>query len=379
MYSDILIRFGELSTKGKNKMRFVRYLGKNIKRLMEVKPLIEFDRMYLPFSEENISGLKNIFGIHSFSPVVKTATNEDEIKNTILKLIENKNGKTFKVVVKRHWKGYNDSSMGFASKLGDFILENSNYKVDVKNPDFRVEIEIRENFTYVFIDRINGLGGYPTGINGKVLHAISGGIDSPVAAFEMMKRGIHVDYINFVTPPFTDDITNKKIDKLLNLLVKYQGETKLYRSNYTDLMNYIGLVSKPSFKIILMRRSFYRIISQIAKDENYLGISNGENLGQVASQTLESMRVIQNVAKLPIYRPLITADKLETVDKAEKIGTYKISIERANETCELFAPKNPVIKPKIWEAEKLEKELEELERFETLNIKENIQINKFTY
>ncbi len=379
MYSHILIRFGELSTKGKNKMSFVRYLGKNINRLMDVKPKIEFDRMYIPFSEKNIEGLQNVFGIHSYSPVVSTESTEETIKKTIMDLIKNKDGKTFKVFVKRHWKGYEDSSMGFAAKLGNYILEKTDYKVDIKNPDFRVEIEIRKDFTYVFVDRINGLGGYPTGINGKVLHAISGGIDSPVAAYEMMKRGIHVDYINFVTPPFTDNKTDEKLKKLITLLVKYQGETKMYKSNYTDLMNYIGLTSRPSYKIILMRRSFYRIISRVALDNNYLGISNGENLGQVASQTLESIRVIERVSKLPIYRPLLTADKLETILKAEKIGTYLISIERANETCELFAPPNPIIKPKIWEAEKLESELEELGNLENDNIENQIKINKFSY
>lgn len=237
--------------------------------------------------------------------------------------------------------------MEIAASLGGFILKNTEYKVDVRDPDFKVEIEIRQDFTYVFVDRINGLGGYPTGVNGKVLHLISGGIDSPVAAFEMMKRGIHIDYINFITPPHTDELTLQKVEDIINLLIKYQGYAKLYRSNYTYLMNYLGLTSNQAFKITLMRRSFYRIVSTIAKRDGYLGLSNGENVGQVASQTLESMSVIQDAASLPIYRPILTADKLETVTKGEKIGSYKISIRPGNEACELFAPTNPVIKPKL--------------------------------
>lgn len=379
MYSHILLRFGELSTKGKNKMAFVRLLGKNIKKLMNVKPRIEFDRMFLLFSEENIKGLQNIFGLQSYSPVVTTQTNEESIKKTILELISNKKGSTFKVNVKRHWKGYEGSSMDIEASLGGFILENTNYKVDVRNPDFKVEIEIREDFTYVFFERIKGLGGYPVGINGKVLHTMSGGIDSPVAAFEMMKRGIHIDYFNFITPPHTDEKTKDKVNRLIQLLIKYQGEAILFRSDYTDLMNYIGLTSNQAFKITLMRRSFYRIVSKIAHEHGYLGISNGENIGQVASQTLESMNVIQNQATLPIYRPILTADKLETITKGEKIGTYLISIEKAEEACELFAPKKPVIKPKIWEVKKLELELDQLKELEEKNINFNIEIQKFVY
>ena len=378
MYSHILLRFGELSTKGKNKMSFVRQLEKNIKKLMNTKPIVEFDRMFLNYSQENIKGLNYIFGLQSYSPVVTTKTNEASIKNTILELlkINKKQYKTFKVIVKRHWKGYEGSSMEIASKLGEFILDNTDFKVDVRNPDFKVEIEIRKDNSYIFSQRIKGLGGYPAGINGKVLHLISGGIDSPVAAYEMMKRGIHIDYINFITPPHTDQLTKDKVNNIIKLLNKYQGPSKLFRSNYTDLMNYIGLVSNQAFKITLMRRSFYRIASIIANKHNYLGISNGENIGQVASQTLESMQVIQTQSTLPIYRPILTADKLETISKGEKIGTYKISIQQGVEACEIFAPKKPIIKPKIWEAEKLERELDQILQLEDYNIKNNIYIEK---
>ena len=377
MYSHILLRFGELSTKGKNKMTFVRRLEKNIKNLLSISPKVEYDRMFIDYSIDNINGLNKIFGLQSYSPVVETNSNKDDIEKVVLELIKDQDGTNFKVRVKRAWKDYPGSSMEIASRLGALVLENSNKKVKMKDPDFIIEVEIRESHSYIFVERIKGLGGYPTGINGKVLHLMSGGIDSPVGAYEMMKRGIHVDYLNFITPPHTDEKTKHKVNSLITLLTKYQGSSKLFRSEYTDLMNYIGLVSDQSYKIVLMRRSFYRIANKLAKKHGYLGISNGDNVGQVASQTLESMNVIQEVSDFPIYRPILTADKLETTAKGIRIGTYEISIVQANEACELFAPKKPVIKPSISNAYKLENELEKIAELEEQNIKNHIEILNF--
>lgn len=376
MYTDILIRFGELSTKGKNKMTFVRHLGKNIQNVLGEKPRIIFDRMFLNYSEENMKNLQYIFGIYSYSGVCTVDTNEELIKEKLLELLKGKEQKTFKVIVKRHWKGFPKQSMDYARELGGFILKNFDFKVDVRNPELSVEIEIRQDKTYIYVDKVLGLGGYPTGINGKVLHLISGGIDSPIAALEMMKRGIHVDFLNFITPPHTDERTKEKVIKIIKLLNQYQGPSILFRSNYTDIMNYIGLTSKQSYKITLMRRSFYRMASTIAEKHKYLGISNGENVGQVASQTLESMAVIQEQSTYPIYRPILTADKLETIIKAKKFGTYEISIEQGEEACELFAPKSPVIKPTLFDARMLEKELDMLLDLEAKNIDENIEYIK---
>ena len=376
MYSKILIRYGELSTKGKNKMTFVRQLGKNIEMKTSEKPIIEYDRMFLNYSIDNIDKLKKIFGIQSFSPVVSVKTNIEIIKEQIKKLCSKYNENlSFKVNVHRHWKGFEKTSMEFTSEMGAYILSiNKNLNVDVRNPNLKFEIEIREDQTYLFFERIKGLGGYPVGINGKVLHLISGGIDSPIAALEMIKRGIHVDFLNFITPPHTDQKTLDKVNRIIKLINEYQGPSKLYRSNYTDLMNYIGLTSDQAYKITLMRRSFYRIANIIANKNNYIGISNGENVGQVASQTLESMNVIQSVSNLPIYRPILTSDKLETIEKAKSFGTYSISIEQAEEACELFAPKSPVIKPKIFVANKLENELNQLIEMETENINNKIDV-----
>ena len=374
MYSEILIRFGELSTKGKNKMTFVRKLAKNIKKLTGAEPRIEFDRIFLDYSEEVMQKLQYVFGIYSYSPVVKCDTDLEVIKKHILDQVSKVEGKTFKVVTKRHWKGFNMQSNDVNMQLGGLILENfKDLSVDVKNPDFKPEVEIREKFSYVFTERVLGLGGYPTGINGKVLHLISGGIDSPVAAIEMMKRGIHVDYLNFITPPHTDQKTVDKVNRIVKELIKYQGYAKVYRSNYTDLMNLIGLTSNQAYKINLMRRSFYRMASELATNKHYLGLSNGENLGQVASQTLESIATIASQATMPIYRPLLSADKIETINKAKKLGLYEISIEQANESCEIFAPKAPVTKPKEIEAQRLESELGQIKELEAENLANNIE------
>lgn len=371
MYTKILIRFGELSLKGNNQQAFVNKLKNNIIKLVGQKPEMLVDRMFLPYDQKIIEKLQYVFGIYSFSPIIITTWDWNELEKNAFNLIQNIKGKTFKVVTKRVNKKFPLSSQETSAKLGAKILKQfSNLKVDVKNPDFKLEIEIRQQQVYLFTTRIKALGGLPTGINGKVLHLMSGGIDSPIAALEMMKRGVHVDFLNFITPPHTDDKTIAKVHKLINALLPYQGKAKLYQVNFTDLMNLIGLTSKQAYKINLMRRSFYRIAHQKAVEENYLGLSNGENLGQVASQTLESIATISTQTTLPIYRPLLTRDKLEIIAQAKRMQTYAISILKARESCEIFAPTNPVTKPTLIEAEKLESELKMLFDFEKNALKE---------
>lgn len=377
MYSKILLRYGELSTKGKNKMSFVRQLEKNIKNIVGVKPTVEYDRMFLEYSEETMQRLKYIFGIVSYSPVITVNTDLEEFKQVLLSKLSLEGSKTFKVRTKRHWKGFPKTSMEVNQELGGFVLNNSSWTVDVKNPDLYVEIEIRENESYIFIERHKGLGGYPTGINGKVLHLISGGFDSPIAALEMMKRGIHVDFLNFITPPATDDRTIEKVNDIINFLTQYQGKSILFRSIYSKVMKEISSISNEAYRINLMRRSFYRIANTIAEKHHYLGISNGENLGQVASQTLESINTIQAISKLPIYRPLLTADKVDTINRSKEIGLHDLLIKECTESCEAFAPKSPIIKPTIEESEKLEKELENLFVLEENNVNEEIEYIRF--
>lgn len=375
MYNKILIRFGELVLKKKNRKMFINQLANNIKHIIGTSPIMEFDRMYLPYSHENMENLNYIFGISSYSPVIESNCELKDFQDSILKLVKNES-KTFKIAARRNDKNFNLSSSQLNNVLGSFVLKNTILKVDVNNPDQIFYVEVRKNKTYIFSDYHSALGGLPVGTSGKIIHLLSGGIDSPVAAFKLMKRGLKVDYLSFITPPQTDEKTVSKINRLANTLNKYQVTSTLNLVDYSQIMNYLSLTSNEAYKITLMRRSFYRIAEKIANLHGYLAISNGDNLGQVASQTLESLNVISNVTSIPILRPLLTNDKEETISIAKNIKTYDISVEKANETCELFAPKNPVTKPKKEHAEYLENELDLLLNLEKKIIDDKIEIIK---
>lgn len=374
MYKKILIRYGELVLKGKNRTTFIKQLGSNIKEILNTEYEMEFDRMYIPYSEKNLKNLKYVFGISSFSPVIETNKNLEDIQSAITKLI-NKNASTFKIAARRNDKSFELNSDQLNNLLGGFVLKNSHLKVNVKNPDQIFNIEIRKNSVYVFDKSINGIGGIPVGISGKVLHLISGGFDSPVAAYLLMKRGFKVDFLTFVTPPQTDETTIDKIKNLTKVLSRYQKESNLYVCDFSLISSYIEFTEFKSFKIILMRRSFYRIASELAKQNEILMISNGENLAQVASQTNESMAVIGSSIKNEILRPLLTYDKNEIINLSKVIETHDISILKSKEACELFAPKNPVTKPTEAKTLRIESKLDELKTYEEIVL--NQKMKKF--
>ncbi|MGZ9428417.1 tRNA uracil 4-sulfurtransferase ThiI [Mycoplasma sp. 1012] len=377
MYDLILIRYGELVLKGGNRKQFINTLKQNIIKITGEIPEVSFDRMYLPYSEKTLANLSKVFGISSFSPVKRVETNIESIKEEVLRQFDD-NLLKFRLNCHRNWKKFPLNSQEIIKEVAtELFAKKQEIKVDLENFDQQINIEVREKYSYVFSKFYKGLDGLPVGISGKVLHLISGGIDSPVAAFEMMKRGVHIDFLSFITPPHTDEKTVQKVDKIIQLLSNYQGGSKLFQINYTDLMNYIGLVSDQSYKINLMRRSFYRIADILAKKFGYIAISNGENLGQVASQTMESMDVIGSQTSLQIYKPLLTFNKNDTIKLANKIGTYEISIEKANEACELFAPKKPVIKPTSEFAQKYEEELSEIKKMEISAIEKEMILKRF--
>ncbi|VEU61026.1 thiamine biosynthesis protein ThiI [Mycoplasmopsis bovigenitalium] len=376
MYTKILIRYGELTLKGKNRQNFIDILSRNVSSTLGEKPQSKYDRMFVSYSLDNLEKLGNVFGISSFSPVIEVENNIDEIFNAAKQLVSD-DTQTFKVSARRSNKGFELNSSQINTKLGGFILSNfPSIKVDVHNPEKNINVEVREKSTFIFTETIRGLGGLPVGVSGRVLHLMSGGIDSPVAAFELMKRGLEVTFLSFISPPQTDERTVNKMKNLINVLSKYQQKSNLILIDYSQILNYISLVSNPSFKITLLRRSFYRLASMWADKQGYTALSNGENLGQVASQTLESLSVINDSSSKLVLRPLLTKDKVETIDIAKKIGTYEISIIPANETCELFAPKEPVTKPKLTQVERLENELSELKNFECNIIEKNVEIIK---
>ena len=375
-YEKILIRFGELSLKGNNKMTFVRKLASNISKIcnVDLKHIdIMIDRIFIPYSIENLNNLNYVFGISSYSPVFQLNSNLDEIEKLIQK-IDFAPHKNFKINSRRKWKDFSLSSLDLNIHLGNFVLKNNKHlTVKVKDPDIEVNIEIHKNFSYIFWEKIKGLGGLPAGVSGKTIHLLSGGIDSPVAALEMIKRGVQVDFLAFISPPHTDEITIKKLKLIVDLITKYQIKSTLYLFNYTEIMNYIGLTSNQKYKIVLMRRSFYRIASSIALKTHCLGISNGENLAQVASQTMEAIHVIHNQSLFPVYQPLLTLDKIEIISKSEKFNLFPISTIKACETCELFAPNHPATKPSIDVARALEEELDLLQGLEEKAINNNIE------
>ena len=375
-YEKILIRFGELSLKGNNKMTFVRKLASNISKICNVDLKhtdIMIDRIFIPYSIENLNNLNYVFGISSYSPVFQLNSNLDEIEKLIQK-IDFTPHRNFKINSRRKWKDFSLSSLDLNIHLGNFVLKNNKHLiVKVKDPDIEVNIEIHKNFSYIFWEKIKGLGGLPVGVSGKTIHLLSGGIDSPVAALEMIKRGVQVDFLAFISPPHTDETTIKKLKLIVDLITKYQIKSTLYLFNYTEIMNYIGLTSNQKYKIVLMRRSFYRIASTIALKTHCLGISNGENLAQVASQTMEAIHVIHNQSLFPVYQPLLTLDKIEIISKSEKFNLFPISTIKACETCELFAPNHPATKPSIDVAQALEEELDLLQGLEEKAINNNIE------
>lgn len=378
MNKTILIRYGELVLKGKNRKFFIRTLKENIERQLQTKVDAQFDRMYIEYSEQNLANLKYVFGISSYSVVTLLEPNLEVVKEHILGIIKEKSGvKTFKISSKRNNKSFELNSIQLNELFGGFVLANSNWRVDVHNPDIQINIEVRRESIAVFQDSIAALGGLPVGASGRVLCLLSGGIDSPIAAFKLIKRGLKVDFLSFITPPQTDEKTVSKMKEIIQLLNRYQIDTKYYLANYSALMNYIALVSNQAYKINLMRRSFYRIAHQICKKNKYLAIANGDNIGQVASQTIESINVIREVCSIPVFSPVLTNDKIETINIAKEIGTYEISIKKANETCELFAPDKPVIKPTLFEARKLEEELSMLEEMERDLLNNDIEIIKY--
>ena len=349
----IMVRYGELSTKGKNKGDFIRLLGENIKHALRKFTLLKIDvkhdhtYIYLNGEDyENVSHrLKDVSGIFSFSPVYQVDKEMSQIEKCALNLAKEENKKTFKVDSRRVDKTFPLISDQINRQVASFVLKNTEYKVDVHNPELLINITIRENCTYVFAHVEYGAGGYPLGIGGKGLMMLSGGIDSPVATYLMMKRGVKMECIHFASPPYTNAAVITKIKDLLKVLTNYQASIKLYIVPFTHLQEEIYRNVNVSYAITIMRRMMYRISSIVAKKYNDLVICNGESIGQVASQTLKSMQVIEKVASLPIIRPLAVEDKIDIINLARKINTYDISIRPYEDCCTIFEVKDPTTQP----------------------------------
>ncbi len=356
-YDRIIIRYGEISTKGKNRNLFIDKLRKSIKPLLNNTPKAKIDasrdRMYILLNGENgdtiIEGLKEIFGIQSFSPAIKVEKDVEMMKEAALDLFKRvyEEGKTFKITGKRADKSFSLTSEDINQEFSAHILQNvENLKVNVRKPDINLLIEVRSEAAYLSCETIRGAGGLPVGSSGKAMLMLSGGIDSPVAGYLAMKRGLEIEAVHFFSPPFTSERSKQKVIDLVEKLAKVSGFINLHIVPFTEIQQLIQRQIPENYSMTSTRRMMLRITDEIRENREGLAIITGESLGQVASQTIESMFAINEVTNTPILRPLITVDKHDTIDIAQQIDTYDISIRPFEDCCTVFVPSSPKTKPK---------------------------------
>lgn len=352
----IILKYAELSTKKENIGFFIRTLKNNITFVLQ-----DFDveiqsykgRTYIDFKEKDENKIKKelakVFGIHEIDVGYKIETLElDDAKNLIIELLNTKKFATFKVETKRSNKNFPSTSLEISKEMGGHILKNiKNISVDVHNPQIIVNLEIRDKAILIYFDKIKGLGGYPVGTLGKGLLMLSGGIDSPVAGYLANKRGVKLEAIYFESPPHTSMNAKNKVLALAKILSEYNLNIKVHIINFTEIQEAIYKNISHDYLITIMRRMMCRISEKIAKNSNCHILVTGESIGQVASQTLTSMKAINEVIKLPVIRPLACFDKIEIINLAKKIATYEISILPYEDCCTIFVPEHPAINPKI--------------------------------
>ena len=361
-----MVRFGELSTKGKNKKDFIRILYLNIKHALKDFTDLTFesryDHIYVHLNgldyEPIISRMQDISGIQGLSLVSKVDNDINVLCSASLELIKQEEGKTFKVKVKRSNKNFPLNSEQITRTIAPVILKNTSLKVDVHNPDILLNIEVRDEGSYIYVKTFPGAGGYPLGVAGKSMHMLSGGIDSPVAAYLLMKRGVTIECIHFASPPYTQEAVIYKLEDLLGKLNRYQSRIRLHIVPFTKIQEAIYDNAPESYCITLMRRMMYRLADKLARRRNCPVISTGESVGQVASQTLQSMAAINEVTNIPVIRPCATLDKLEIISLSKKIDTYDISIRPYEDCCTIFTPKAPKTAPKLDEAKEFEEKFD---------------------
>lgn len=356
-YDHILIRFGELSTKGRNRKQFVQRLSYNILEKIRDFPDVSIeksrDRMFIKLNGEPhepiIDRLQSIFGIHSFSLAVKTKTEIEDMKEGALFALKalSYKGKTFKVTAKRAYKNFELDTNGLNHAIGSHLLRNTeDLTVNVKQPDINVRVEVREEATYITCKDIMGAGGLPVGTSGTGVLMLSGGIDSPVAGYLAMKRGIRLEVVHFFSPPYTSERAKQKVVELTERLTDFGHSINLHIVPFTDIQVAIQKQVPENYTMTSTRRFMLKIADMIREKEQGLAIITGESLGQVASQTLQSMSTINEVTSTPIIRPLITMDKVEIMDIARKIDTLEISNRPYEDCCTIFTPSSPKTKPK---------------------------------
>ena len=365
----IIIKYGELTTKHDNINFFIKTLKNNIESsLSGIDNKITYDvgRMFIETDkyDEVVKKLTNTFGIHEINIAYEIDDRSlDNISKVLIELLSDKDFNTFKVVTKRSDKSYPIKSMDVSKSLGGVVLKNKEtVRVDVNNPELLINVEIRNKKAYLYFEKVEGIGGYPVGTLGKGMLMLSGGIDSPIAGYLAMKRGIRIEGVYFDSPPHTSIDAKNKVLELASILSSYSGYVKLHVIHFTEIQEAIYRYCPKEYMITIMRRMMYRIAEKLAHKNNCKAIINGESVGQVASQTLTSMAAINEVIKMPVLRPVCCYDKIEIIDLAKRIGTYDVSIRPFQDCCTIFVPEHPVINPEIEKA----REYEQAFDFETL-------------
>lgn len=365
-YDYILVRYGEIALKGRNRAFFEERLAQNIRNTLcnfaNIRVRRTYGRIYIELNnhpyELITEKLENVFGVISFSPVKRVEPVLEEIKREALTQVKSKGDQdlSFKVVCKRADKNFPLTSPDLTQILGAHLLANTNnLRVDLHEPELTVYVEVRVEGAFIYSDIIRGIGGMPGGSSGKAVALLSGGIDSPVACWLAMRRGVELEGLHFHSYPVTSLESIQKVVDLAKELAKFSGSFRLHLVPFLDLQTEIRRFVPESYNITIMRRIFMRLAETIANREKAYAVVTGESLGQVASQTLPSLHTISAVTKLPILRPLITMDKQEIITIARSINTYEIAIRPYEDCCTIFVPRKPATKPMIHLAERYER------------------------
>nr|WP_025186417.1 tRNA uracil 4-sulfurtransferase ThiI [Enterococcus faecalis] len=364
-----MVRYGELSTKGKNRKTFIMQLAQNVKRALADFPALKIhadrDRMHILLngedSEEVIPKLSKVFGIQNFSPSIRIEKEMPAIRAMVQEVVREvyTPGKTFKITAKRSDHSFELDSNGLNQELGGAVIEAiPEIQVQMKKPDINLRIEIRKDAAYLSYKTIRGAGGLPVGTSGRGMLMLSGGIDSPVAGYLAMKRGVEVEAVHFASPPYTSEQALQKAKDLAEKLVPYVGTIQFIEVPFTEIQEEIKRVVPQGYLMTITRRLMLRLTDAIREMRKGLVIINGESLGQVASQTLQSMVAINEVTSTPIIRPVVSMDKTEIIEIAEKIDTFELAIQPFEDCCTIFAPPQPKTRPRLDKAQDYEARLD---------------------
>ncbi len=368
----ILCHYGEIGTKGKNRRQFERKLKDNMKaglkatcpgsyveiRTVRGRIVIELSKIGRESLDSMKEVLRNTFGLVYFAPATRMEQKKEILEAAALELVKTLPGESFRITTRRSDPNIPLSTQKMNEEIGAAVVEKFGKKVNLTQPDVNCHIDLVEDSAFVYAHRIDGFGGLPVGMGGKVLSMISGGIDSPVATWQMMKRGAFINYLHFHSVPYTSDASIKKVLDVIKVFQKHQLRATLFLAELAPIQEEVIEKCHEKYRIILYRRFMFRIAEALAKREGAHAVITGESLGQVASQTIENMETIEAVTSMPILRPLVGMDKQEIVNKSKEIGTYDISILPDEDCCAYFQPKQPATKATVEQLQKAEENLD---------------------